>query len=197
MLESLTELGKKNDTDKVCHRYLPHYERRFADRRDEEITLLEIGVWKGQSLRTWRDYFPAGQIYGIDVVEESIFEEERIRCFLGDQRNAEFLAGVVADTGPLDIVVDDGSHRGVDHVASFAALWPHLKEGGWYCIEDCFSIFNECWTKPGDRTILELIGNQWDVILLGQSEIAEVTVISDGINDGLIFIRKRAPLEEP
>jgi len=195
-MNSLHEIGKLNSTDKVCHRYLPHYERRFEYLRYEPITLLEIGVWKGQSLRTWRDFFPNGQIYGIDIVPEYIITEERIQCFLGDQSSASFLADVTKWTGPLDFVVDDGGHKGTQHIASFNKLWQHVKPGGWYCIEDCFSLFDECWTQREDRTILDVIAEQWGSIMRGASSIAEVTVIGDGINDGIIFIRKRAPLEE-
>ena len=190
-------LGDENGTDKTVHRYLSHYEARFEGRRNEPVAILEIGIMKGSSLRMWRDYFPNGQVYGIDVVSESMYAEERIQCFLGPQENARFLAGVIDTTGPLDFVVDDGSHKAIHHVASFEALWPHIKPGGWYCIEDCFSIFNDCWTQPGDRTILDVIQEQWSEILTGKSEIAEVDVISDGMNDGLICFRKRAPLIRP
>jgi len=193
---SLHDIGKINSTDKVCHRYLPHYERRFRHLRDEPITLLEIGVWNGQSLRTWRDFFPSGMIYGLDIVPEYMFTEERIECFLGDQSDAVFLAEAARQTGPLDFVVDDGGHKATQHVASFNELWQHVKPGGWYCIEDCFSLFDECWTQRDDRTILDVIGEQWGSIIRGANEIAEVTVVGDGINDGLIFIRKRAPLPE-
>ncbi len=126
-----------------------------------------------------------------------MYTEESIQCFLGPQDNARFLAGVIETTGPLDIVIDDGGHQGIQHVASFEALWQHVKLGGWYCIEDCFSIFNDCWTKPGDRTILDVLHEQWGEILAGKSEIAEVHIISDGMNDGLILLHKRAPLIHP
>jgi len=194
-MKTLKELGVEHGTDKVAHRYMSHFEQRFEHLRNEPIALLEIGVMKGQSLRTWRDYFPNGKIYGIDIVPESIYSEERIKCFLGAQEDGKFLDGVILTTGELDFVIDDGGHKGIQHVASFEALWQHIKPGGWYCVEDCFSLFNDCWTQPDDRTMLDVIREQWKEIFLGQSDIAEFTVISDGCNDGLIFIRKRAPFE--
>ncbi len=193
-MDSLTELGKRYKTDKVPHGYLPHYELRFQYRRQEPVTLLEIGVWDGRSLRTWRDFFPQGQIYGIDIEPNYIVTDERIECFLGDQSDAVFLAKVVESTGPLDFVVDDGGHRADQHIASFNVLWQHIKPGGWYCIEDAFTLFDECWTQKNDRTILDVIGEQWGQIMRGTCNIQEVTVIGNGPNDGLIFIRKRAPL---
>lgn len=195
-MKSLTELGESYSTDKFTHQYLPHYELRFQSRRHESVVLLEIGVWDGRSLRTWRDFFPQGMIYGVDIVAEHIVTDERIECFLGDQSNAVFLAEVVKRTGPLNFVVDDGGHKADQHIASFEALWQHVKPGGWYCIEDAFSLYDECWTQKDDRTILDVIREQWGQILRGVSDIQEVAVIGDGINDGLIFIRKRAPLPE-
>ncbi len=197
-MESLLDLGKKHGTDKVVHAYIPHYAERFENQRNDPkfpAVLLEIGVMDGASLRMWRDYF-ATKVYGIDIVKESIINDRNIQCFLGDQADHRFLAEVVDEIGPLDIVIDDGSHRGWHHVASFEFLWQHVKPGGWYCIEDCFSIFEECWTGLGDRTILQVIEGQWKDIIRSSSSIAEVTVIGcdtqkvDGRNNGLIFFRK-------
>ncbi len=195
-MQTLTEIGKLYNTDKVPHGYLPHYERRFRHLRQEPITLLEIGVWDGKSLKTWRDFFPQGQIYGLDLVPEHIVTDERIESFLGDQSDAVFLAKVAKATGPLDFVVDDGGHRADQHIASFDVLWQHIKPGGWYCIEDAFTLFNECWTQKDDRTILDVLHDQWEQILRGTSDIQEVAVIGGGPNDGLIFMRKRSSLPE-
>lgn len=198
-MSSLFELGNKYGTDKVIHEYLPYYATRFMEFRVDSVTLLEIGVMDGASLRMWRDYFAFAMIYGIDVVQESIFSEERIECFKGKQEDEQFLNGVLEHTGELDIVIDDGGHRGIQHVASFNVLWPHVKPGGWYCIEDAITIFDVCWTLPEHRTILHIIQEQWKDILRTDSSIAEVAVIGCGTqkkggrNNGLIFMRKAFP----
>ncbi len=193
---SLFDYGKLRDTDKVIHAYLPHYAARFENRRNLPITLLEIGVMYGASLRMWKDYFPFGQIYGIDSEEISIVSEDRIRCFRGRQENEEFLRGVVQEIGLLDFIVDDGGHGGIQHVKSFDVLWEHVKPGGWYAIEDAFSLFDVCWTKPEDYTILHAIQDQWKEIVRSVSDIAEVAVVgcdtqkTIGRNNGLIFLQK-------
>ena len=58
---------EKYNTDKVQHGYLRIYDPIFSDYVDKEINLLEIGVFKGGSLFLWKDYFPKGQIFGIDL----------------------------------------------------------------------------------------------------------------------------------
>ena len=56
MRATLDEIGLKYGTDKSSshHHYLPFYETFMAPLRDAPITLLEIGVYQGASLRTWR-----------------------------------------------------------------------------------------------------------------------------------------------
>ncbi len=194
---TLFELGKKHKTDKETHGYLPHYAERFQGKRRFSISLLEIGVMNGASLRMWRDYFPSGIIYGIDIEPKFLISEERIQCFAGRQENKGFLREVLRETGELDFIIDDGSHRGIHHVVSFNTLWTFVKPGGWYCIEDAVTIFNTCWTTPNQRTILDVLQEQWSEILRSRSDIAEVVVVGcgtcmpvNGRNNGLIMMRK-------
>ncbi len=196
--DSLLKIGMRHGTDKPDHQFLPHYDAIFASRRDDHLQIMEIGINtvtspEGGSLRMWKEYFPNAEIYGLDVMPEKAFTEDRIRVFTGLQGDAEFLDRVVAQTGPLDYVVDDGSHCSCDHIASFAALWPHITPGGWYIIEDCASIFNDCWTQPDEQTILDVIWKRLKSILsTGEDSINEVRIIGDGCNDGLVMLHKRA-----
>jgi len=203
-MATLVELGVKNKTDKVGHNYLNHYEERFKPIREERFTLLELGIMRGSSLRMWRDFFPLANIVGVDITKESMLKgEERIQCYQGDQGNKSFLEEVAKVEGPLTLVIDDGSHRGWHHVESFKALWPFVNPGGWYCIEDAFSIFHKSWTDPGHFTILHLIEEEWAAIIRSQSTIAQVAVIGcdtckplAGRNNGLIFLQKAIVAKE-
>ena len=67
----LDELGILHGTDKgsLGHGYLGHYERILGPLRDEPITILEIGVSDGASLRMWADYFTRATIVGVDINE--------------------------------------------------------------------------------------------------------------------------------
>ncbi|MGQ0675981.1 MAG: hypothetical protein ACT4N4_07855 [Rhodospirillales bacterium] len=57
-----------------------------------------------------------------------------------------FLKRLVDNHGPFDIVVDDGSHRPDDMLASFGFLFPRMSERGIYVIEDTQTAF---WPKWG------------------------------------------------
>jgi hypothetical protein len=55
---------------------------------DKEITLLEVGIHKGGSLRLWHDYFPRGQIVGVDLkLPIGFVADERIQVFEGSQED--------------------------------------------------------------------------------------------------------------
>jgi hypothetical protein len=191
MRKTLAELGEHYGTDKVSHGYLPHYEKRFAELRDGAVTVLEIGIASGGSLRMWRDYFARGDIHGIDCKPDTRQSEDRLTSWLGHQEDAKFLARVVDAIGAVDIVIDDGSHRARHHLASFASLWPHVKVGGWYCIEDCFTLFTPTWTHPKENTIVHyLFRRQWH-ILTGQGDIGEIVMIGNNPCDGLVMLRKK------
>ena len=123
--------------------YARRYEQHFSARRGRPLKLLEIGIGGyddpssgGESLRAWKRYFPEAQIFGIDICDKTALEEDRIRTFKGSQDDPEFLARVLAETGPLDIVIDDGSHRNDHVIKSFKLLFPALVDGGIYVVED-------------------------------------------------------------
>lgn len=198
MSDGLGELAWTHGSDKGSgggHNYTPHYAARFESLRHKPIAILEIGAGeRNNSYRMWRDYFPQARIFGIEFDPPRVLQEERIKVFEGDQKDQDFLRTVVAETGPLDIVIDDGTHRGLDHVLSYEVLWPVLVDGGWYAIEDCQSLTNPCWTQPEDRTILHLLHERDLLMLVGQGDIQEYHVIGDGRADGLIFIKKRKKL---
>lgn len=133
------DLGRY-DTDKIDNHYLDWYDPFLQPFLDREITLLEIGIHKGGSLRLWRDYFPHGQIVGIDrEIPADLEGEQRIRMFRGDQADPGFLDAVRRATAPdgFDIIIDDASHLGEPTKAAFRSLFQdRLKASGLYVIED-------------------------------------------------------------
>jgi hypothetical protein len=124
--------------------YTDSYARLFDPLRDRAITLLEIGVATGASLRMWEEIFPLARIVGVDVNPAcSKHAGERTAVYIGDQVDEAFLHEVAAREGPFDIVIDDGGHRMEQHAASLAALWPQVRPGGFYAIEDLHTAYDE------------------------------------------------------
>lgn len=154
---ALTELAARHGSDKWgIHFYTQHYQRYWEPIRDRQLTLLEIGVGGfgdpdsgGASLRMWKSYFPRSQVYGIDIADKRGVAEQRIDVGRTDQTDRAALASLVRRTGPLDIVIDDGSHVSEHVLTSFSVLFPHVRDGGWYVIEDLQTSY---WPKFGGRS---------------------------------------------
>lgn len=139
----LQKIGSINGTDKHDENhcfynktYLDVYEDHFYPIRESVTCLLEIGVLYGNSLKTWRDYFPNADIWGIDINPKSNLNYgDRINVVTGSQID-EFALNKVAPQQQFDIIIDDGSHL-VDHIIqSYELLWPRVKSGGYYIMED-------------------------------------------------------------
>lgn len=118
--------------------YLPIYDRVFGPWVGKPVKMLEIGVNEGGSLELWRTIFgPDATIMGIDI---NPFVAGRVdlpnRVMIGSQDDPDFLHHVVAEMGPPDIVLDDGSHIGRHIIRSFETLFPLMAVGGIYVIED-------------------------------------------------------------
>lgn len=134
---SPTALSVLYETDKGPHghNYTPHYRSFFGPLRRQRLTLLEIGVLRGASLRMWHRFLPRARIIGIDLDPGGI-DLPGVEVYAGDQSDREFVAEIARRCGPFDIVIDDGSHVAGDIQASFEVLFPALTPGGWYVIED-------------------------------------------------------------
>jgi trans-aconitate methyltransferase len=185
----LSVIAERYGTDKLTHGYCPAYELLLGGMQPK--SLLEIGIFKGNSLRMWRDYFADAMIYGLDIDPNTAIEETRIKCFIGRQEDEAFINQVTQEAGPFDVIIDDGSHHARDHLSSFKFLWPHLSHGGWYVIEDLHSLYDPCWTRPRETTIINLVSHRFQRILVGGDEISQVHLFGGNWDDGILFLKKR------
>jgi demethylmacrocin O-methyltransferase len=142
---NLTMLGILFGTDKAWwgHNYTPHYMTHLRKYKYKRIKLLEIGIGGhedvnkgGNSLRMWKYYFPLGQIFGIDIFDKSALQEKRIKTFKGSQIDKDFLNKTLNNIGDVDVIIDDGSHINEHVIETFKLLFPLLKDGGLYVVED-------------------------------------------------------------
>jgi hypothetical protein len=156
---SLNELANKHGTDKGdgCHDrhdYAKVYEHLIRllcgiipqdDKAMPQavlVRMLEIGIWDprnpGASIRMWREFLPKAEIWGIDVNPEcSVLSREcGVNIHLVNQGDRERLQKAAEEIGSLDFVVDDGSHQAAHQRISLETIWPFVRVGGWYAIED-------------------------------------------------------------
>lgn len=146
---TLDEIALGYDTDKSSkfHNYTEKYARYFEGMRDKKFKLLEIGIQNGYSLKTWRDYFPNAEIYGIDIVDCSHMDEPRVKTIVGSQNDLAFLKKVNDQYGPFDIIIDDASHNSDDMKITLDFMVPLLKQDGIYVVEDIHCVY---WTELAD-----------------------------------------------
>jgi hypothetical protein len=140
----LVRLGRLFNSDKATsHSYARHYQQHFAHLRFKSLNILEIGIGGyqnpadgGESLRLWKAFFPRARIYGLDIHDKAFHDERRIKTFRGSQDDESFLRYVASNIGPIDIIIDDGSHVNAHVIKTFHILFPLMKTGGIYAIED-------------------------------------------------------------
>ena len=154
---NLPEICKKYGSDKLRHGYLKNYQYWMEDDRDAPVQFLELGVFYGASLKMWRDYFPNGQIHGLDwfkglngngrwfpdakkFLDEQKISPERITLYQVDQGSRphmeEFAEQMLATGIQFDYILDDGSHLMRDQQLAIGLLFPLVKPGGMFIMED-------------------------------------------------------------
>ncbi len=126
-------------TDKnSCHSYIENfYEEEFEKYKNREVSLLEIGVETGGSLKLWKEYFANSKsIVGLDISEDKI--DYRYRnipgvsfyiCNAYDEENLK-------NFGDFDIIIDDGPHTLESQLKCIELYLPKLKKDGLFIIED-------------------------------------------------------------
>mgnify|MGYP001765338982 CR=1 FL=1 len=162
---NLTALADRFGSDKGSskHRYTELYHMLFHPWRDAPISFLEMGLFIGgpehgksadrktddlPSVRMWLEFFPKALIHGLDVSDFSWFHHDRFtfhRCDMDERAN---IAAARARMPEFDIIVDDASHASHHQQNGFLELFPRLKSGGLYIIED-LRWQPETYEKPG------------------------------------------------
>lgn len=116
---------------------LRHYDFLFHSFRGDKFNLIEFGCFRGDSLRTWEQYFPGAEIYGVDLDEATRQHEKgRVHIVIGDATSQQTYDTLKAETGGAFIILDDASHAWADQRRSFELFWDMVAPGGFYVVED-------------------------------------------------------------
>ena len=141
-MESYEQVFKNHNGFVSCKwiHYFYIYDRLFDEYRgkNKPLTIMEIGVNKGGSLEIWKKYLPEGSIIcGVDINPKckEINFSENIFFHLGSASDRNFMEETFKDT-EFDIILDDGSHICSDVIETFKIMFPKLRQGGLYVVED-------------------------------------------------------------
>jgi hypothetical protein len=136
-----------------AHNYTTFYYALFKRVRFEPLYVFELGLGTnnvdvpsnmgphglpGASLRGWRQYFPNAHIYGADIDERILFQEDRIQTYACDQTDPQSIQRLWSHfpTTSFDILLEDGLHTFEANVCFFEHSIHKLAKGGVYVIED-------------------------------------------------------------
>lgn len=223
-LKSIKDIFQESNTDKLWrHGYHRYYETQMAPYRAiDGLRILEIGADSGISLGAWLQYFtnPAavqGVAYGVDAAEAKrkacelmAAQCDKLAIYSLDQSDKAALADMSAKNPEgWDIIIDDASHYPAHQIISFQQLWPKLRPGGLYVIEDIESSYVDNGAvygypltggigKPPPVNAVEQFKRLADVVSRKHFGQPEFTVF-EGVDhdvadvdfaDGLIFVHK-------
>jgi len=165
----MKKLFEKYHTDKTKYSYF--YEYWLKPKQFKNI--LEIGAFKGGSMRTWKELYPKAKIYGIEANPELRKESPDLDIFVGNQKDTKFLNDIISQIGTPDLILDDGGHKMSEQITSFEALFPKLKPCGYYIIEDLETSYLENW-QDQDLTTIEFLKQLVDKVNFnGRSHLGE------------------------
>lgn len=182
-MRDLHDIAADCGTDKLKLGYINHYQEYFEAIREKSITLLEIGVYRGASLRMWREYFPNARIYGIDISRAYIHQWPGIPVFIGDATSKTFLQICLDDMIDVDIVIDDASHKTTDQAVVFDFLFPKLNPNGIYVCEDLSTSFMPQYITPPVTDAIAYFSELSHKVVKG--EISSVHFVNQ-----MVFIKK-------
>jgi hypothetical protein len=154
MYASLKELYHSQDrsdklgilyTDKGGeHSYIEdYYDKEFTPKKSCYLNILEIGIYRGGSLRLWLDWFHNLNLWGIDNEKKYFLGEindPRCQIIFEDaycKESSERFEG-----GFFDYIIDDGPHTTESHLELIRYWTPKLKKGGKFIIEDLQNIYS-------------------------------------------------------
>ena len=115
--------------------------RERPDFRPQRI--LEIGLYGGGSVVLWNEILQPTRHQGVDrikrwnspVLDRWLEGHPEVELFWGVDASDRVQLRGVADAD-LDLVIDDGAHTYECLLPSFETLFPRLRPGGFYVIED-------------------------------------------------------------
>ncbi len=140
-MKTLGEIGlayntdKSGLTDRGGHHYTDLYELLLRRWREREITILELGVLDGGSVRMWREYFPNSHVTAIDIENKVTFPDDpNVEFIHGDAYTDEVISKLSGRA--FDIMIDDTDHRVETQTIFIQRYSQFLKPNGIMIVED-------------------------------------------------------------
>ena len=141
---NLEEIVDNSRTDKnTIHSYLPLYQNLLINKRETAKNVLEIGIYKGGSIKLWSDFFTNANVYGLDIMNsdyvwEGIKNNKQIilHTSIDAYNNDFFINNFLNKNIRCDFMLDDGPHS-LESMVQFIKLYSQIMtDDGILIIED-------------------------------------------------------------
>jgi hypothetical protein len=111
LLELFNKTENKSDKE-LYHKYISNfYSSKFEKFKNKNISILEIGIQYGNSLKLWEQYFLNGQIYSIDISRYYTHEYgSNVNIIINNAYSEEMINYFKGMNIYFDIIIDDGPH---------------------------------------------------------------------------------------
>lgn len=137
---SLTDIARSTKSDKESkHKYFSlFYESELSKYENQKISLLEIGIYYGDSLHIWNNFFKDCSIVGVDIENvmtpenKKLSKNKNIKLYFNDAYDENF----VKTLDDFDILIDDGPHTEESQIKFLELYCGKIKKGGVLVIED-------------------------------------------------------------
>ncbi len=123
-----------------------HFWHRFAAVYETQLkaltnvtSVLDFGVFRGNSIRWLSEKYPDARIYGCDILapQPEWPVSEAIQYFQVDQASPDQLRRLFDYIGvDLDLIIEDGSHLPLHQKNCLIEGIKHLRQDGVYIVED-------------------------------------------------------------
>jgi cephalosporin hydroxylase len=148
-LFKIAELDHSGDPTTKPLSYYKRYEDFLLHHNIIPKNILEIGAYKGESTKVLSKAFPDSKIISLDIQLRDIdFSNHKNVTYLqADQSDPSQLAALVKKHFPdgVDLVIEDASHFGMFSKITFDAVFPFVKSGGAYFVEDWGTGYWDSW----------------------------------------------------
>jgi|AntRauTorckE6833_2_1112554.scaffolds.fasta_scaffold03574_5 hypothetical protein len=143
---------------KLFHGYADIYAKYLEPftKKQEHITLLEVGILQGTGVAIWSDLFKNGRIIGLDIDLDHIkanrkfleskgaFKNNNLELHQFDQYedNEGYISSILKEDS-VDVCIDDGVHYDEAILKTLSDTLPFLSETFVYFIEDNDNVYRK------------------------------------------------------
>jgi len=147
---NLTDLADARESDRgsLRHRFTELYQMLFLPLRDRKLTIGLVGLDGGISvnqpelwhptakntLEMFLEFFPKAEIIALDREKTAPIQNKRVKYKQVSLQDPDEIAKTMS--AAPDIVIDDATHASHHQQNAIRALFPQLKSGGLYIVED-------------------------------------------------------------